>query len=157
MATIQNPQISLGNGAGDKRPVTVSGTMKFDASDVGRTFRLEIAVYGDDSASDKRPADDGPGDDVIYTFQWLGPVLLRPYKLITVQAEGNMPFSETRQVTNAALDEDTGLAQVGVIAVDTPLLMPRNDEIYAKVTLTPTPAPTPVSVTTPTISSGIGV
>lgn len=153
MATIQNPQISLGSGAGDKRPVTVSGTMKFDAADVGRTFRLEIAVYGDDSTSDNRPVEDGPGDDVIYTFQWPGPLLPRAYKLLTVQAAGNVSLTETRQVSNAALDEDTGKVHVGDADINTPLFMPRSDEIYAKLTLTPTS----VSATTPTISSGFGV
>jgi hypothetical protein len=153
MATIQNPQISLGAGNSDTRPVTVSGTMKFDAADVGRSFRLEIAVYGDDSATDKRPVEDGASDDVIYTFKWPGLLLPLPYRVLTVQAAGNVPLSETRQVTTDALDEDSGKVQVGIVS-NTPVLLPRADEIYAKVTLTPTS--TKVSATTPTISSGIG-
>lgn len=153
MASIQNPKVTLGNSVGTKRAVTVSSTLQFAASDVGHTYKLEIAVFGDDSATDQRPAEDGPSDDQIYTFSWPGPLLPRPYKLFTVQSAGNVALSETRMIDNEVLDEDKGNKQVGWADIHTPLFMPRNDEVYAKLTL----GTVSISATTPTVQSGIGV
>ena len=153
MASILNPTVSLGSTLGDKRNVTVAGSLKFDASDVGRTYKLEIQLYGEDKAGDTLPSGDAVGDDVIYTYAWPGPVLPRPYKLITVAAAGTLALNETRAVGIGALDEDVGMVQVGKADIHTPVFMPRSDEVYARVTL----GIAAISARSPTVQAGIGV
>ena len=68
MATLSTPTVTLGATTADKRDVTVAGTMNFDASDVGRTYRLEIKLYGEDLSGDKLPSSDSGADDLISTF-----------------------------------------------------------------------------------------
>ena len=91
MPTLSTPTLTLGDTVSNKRDVTVAGTITFDAGDVGKTYRLEIKLFGDDSASDNRPAADSAADDLIYTYQWTPPFLFlpRPFKAITVTAAGN--------------------------------------------------------------------
>lgn len=50
--------------------VTVTGTMTFEASEVGKSFRMEIGIFGEDKSGDKLPAGDPVGDDLLYSFQW---------------------------------------------------------------------------------------
>jgi hypothetical protein len=153
MPTLSTPTLTLGDTVSNKRDVTVAGTITFDAGDVGKTYRLEIKLFGDDSASDNRPAADSAADDLIYTYQWTPPFLFlpRPFKAITVTAAGNVSYSEKRAVASAALDEDSGVVSnmVGGVLIQ----MPRSDEVYAAVTI----AGAPVTVNTATVTAGIGV
>jgi hypothetical protein len=153
MASILNPTLSLGSSIGDKRNVTVAASLKFSASDVGRTYKLEIQLFGEDKSGDALPSGDAVGDDKIYTYAWPGPVLPRPYKMITVAAAGTVALSETRAVSNEALDEDPGKVVIGKADIHTPVFMPRSDEVYARVTL----GVASVSARTPTVQAGIGV
>lgn len=153
MASILNPTVSFGAAGNNSRSVTVSGSLKFSAGDVGRTYKLEIQLLGEDKAGDNLPAGDAVGDDVIYTYMWPGPVLPRFYKTITVSAAGTVALSETRSVSDDALDEDAGKVKVGQADIHTPVFMPRSDEVYARVTL----GVASVSARTPTVQAGIGV
>lgn len=153
MASINNPVVTIGNTVGGSRNVTVTGTLTFDASDVGRTYKLEIGVYGDDSATDKRPSDDSAADDLIYTFKWAAIPFPRSYKNITVLAAGNVAINETRSITNEALDEDKGVVIIAEPAPQSPVPFPRSDEIYAKVTL----STASISKNTAPLQVGIGV
>lgn len=154
MATLSTPTVTLGATSGSKRDVTVAGSMTFDAGDVGRTYRLEIELYGEDLAGDKLPSGDSAGDDLISTFVWLsGGVILRPYKAVTVVAAGTVNYSEKRAIDTAKLDEDAGTEIVGWADIHTPIVMPRADEVYAKVTL----GIAPVSKRSATVQAGIGV
>jgi hypothetical protein len=154
MATISTPTVTLGSISGGKRDVTVAGTMSFDASDVGRTYRLEIKLYGEDLAGDSLPSGDSTADDLLSTFMWAGGgILLRPYKAITVTAAGTVAYSEKRAIDTAKLDEDAGKVQVGMADINTPIYMPRADEVYAQVTL----GMASVSKRSATVQAGIGV
>ncbi|HEY9109577.1 MAG TPA: hypothetical protein VIN58_23105 [Roseateles sp.] len=154
MATLTTPTLTLGAVNGTKRDVTVAGTMNFDASDVGRTYRLEIQLYGEDLPGDHLPAGDSGADDLISTYTWLaGGLLLRPYKAVTVLAAGNVNYSEKRAIDTAKLDEDSGTEIVGWADINTPIIMPRSDEVYARVTL----SASPVSKRSATKQAGIGV
>ncbi|WP_088282662.1 hypothetical protein [Ideonella sp. A 288] len=153
MASIVNPLVTVANSSGNSRNVTVTGTLNFDASDVGRTYKLEIGVYGDDSASDNRPSDDSSADDLIYTFKWTAIPFPRPYKNITVLVAGNVAINETRSISNDTLDEDKGIVILGKPAPQSPVPFPRSDEIYAKVTL----GSASISKNTPPLQVGIGV
>ncbi|MDR7333952.1 hypothetical protein [Roseateles asaccharophilus] len=140
MATLNTPTITLGATAAGKRDVTVAGTMTFDASDVGKTYRLEIELYGEDLAGDQLPASDGGSDDLISTYMWpVGGLLIRPYKAVTVLAAGNVSYSEKRAIDTGKLDEDSGTVVVGWADINTPIIMPRADEVYARVTLGASP------------------
>lgn len=154
MATLTTPTITLGATTAGKRDVTVAGTMNFDASDVGRTYRLEIKLYGEDLTGDNLPAGDSGADDLISTYTWLaGGVLLRPYKAVTVLAAGSVNFSEKRAIETSKLDEDAGTQIVGWADINTPIIMPRADEVYAQVTL----SASPVSKRSTTVQAGLGV
>ncbi|MFG6428291.1 hypothetical protein [Roseateles sp. LYH14W] len=154
MATLSTPTVTLGSTSGDKRDVTVAGTMSFDASDVGRTYRLEIKLYGEDLTGDSLPSDDGGADDLISTYTWVsGGVFLRPYKAITVVAAGTVNYSEKRAIETSKLDEDAGKVKVGMADINTPIFMPRADEVYAQVTL----GMAPVTKRSATVQAGIGV
>ncbi len=153
MATLSTPTVTLGATSNDKRDVTVAGTMTFDASDVGRTYRLEIQLMGEDLAADNLPSGDTGADDLISSFIWVSGGVPRPYRTITVQAAGNINFSEKRAIETSRLDEDAGLQKVGMADIHTPVFMPRADEVYAQVTL----GTAPVSKRSATVQAGIGV
>lgn len=154
MATLSTPSVTLGAVNGAKRDVTVAGTMNFDASDVGRTYRLEIDLFGEDLAGDVLPAGDSGADDLISSFVWIsGGLIARPYKAITVLAAGAVNYSEKRAIDTAKLDEDAGQELVGWADIHTPVYMPRADEVYAQVTL----GTAPVTKRSATVQSGIGV
>jgi hypothetical protein len=150
MASISGVTMSIANGASTiARNVTVTGSMGFDASDVGRTYHLAISLFGEDKSDDKLPASDPVGDDNIFGFKW--GFLATPYKTVTVAAPGTVPFTETRSVSNTKLDEDTGTVAPNV---DPPLPgIPRRDEVYARATL----SGAPVSARSTTVIAGIGV
>ncbi|MEO6277665.1 hypothetical protein [Roseateles sp.] len=154
MATLSTPTVTLGATSNGKRDVTVAGKMTFDASDVGRTYRLEISLYGEDLAGDKLPSGDGGADDLISNFMWVsGGLLLRPYKAVTVLAAGNVNYSEKRAIETSKLDEDAGKEIVGWADIHTPVYMPRSDEVYAQVTL----GSASISKRSATVQAGIGV
>lgn len=153
MASITNASIALGDVVNGKRDVTVAGALEFDAGDVGKTYRLEIKVFGEDKSGDNLPSGDAAGDDLLYTYSWPGPLLPRPFKSITVAAAGNINFSEKRTLDSTKFDEDAGTAIVGWADINTPILMPRKDEVYATATLSGAPS----TVKTATIVAGLGV
>ena len=154
MATLSTPTITLGATSSGKRDVTVAGTMNFDASDVGRTYRLEIKLYGEDLSGDNLPSGDSGADDLISTYMWpVGGLLIRPYKAVTVLAAGTVNFSEKRAIDTSKLDEDAGTVIVGWADINTPIIMPRSDEVYAQVTL----SAAPVTKRSTTVQAGIGV
>jgi len=154
MASLSTPSVTLGATSGAKRDVTVAGTMTFDASDVGRTYRLEIDLYGEDLAGDALPAGDSGADDLISSFVWIsGGIIVRSYKAITVLAAGAVNYSEKRAIDTAKLDEDAGQELVGWADINTPIYMPRKDEVYASVTL----GAAPVTKRSVTVQSGFGV
>jgi hypothetical protein len=156
MASVSNVQLQLGSGT-TERPATVTGTVNFDASDVGKTFRLSIDLWGEDLAGDKVPAGDAAGDDLLYSFLWIGSgaPLIRKYRSIAVSAAGSQSFTETRNVPAAKLDEDAGTIDPNAEAdINTPLPpMPRRDEVYARVTV----ALPPATARSATVIAGIGV
>ena len=151
MPTLSTPTLTLGNTVSNKRDVTVAGNITFDAGDVGKTYRLEIKLYGDDDSNDALPSGDGVADDVIYTYNWSGLFLPKAYKSITVAAAGNFNYSELRKVDVSKLDEDPGNVthEVGGVLVQ----MPRKDEVYASVTVTGVP----VNKKSAVVTAGIGV
>lgn len=153
MPSLNTPALTLGSIDNDKRDVTVNGSITFNASDIGKTYRLEIKVYGDDPAGDVLPSDDAVGDDLIYTYQWGGLFLPKPYKSITVAAAGTINYSEKRSVATSKLDEDKGTKIVGWADINTPILMPRKDEVYASVTL----SGAPVTAQSAVVTAGLGV
>ncbi len=137
MASLSNIAISTGAGSSaDTTKVTVGGTMTFDASEVGKSYRLEIKIYGEDKAGDNLPSGDAVGDDQLYTFRWN---LFTPYRMVQVTQAGAQPFTETRTVNASTLDEDSGKVQIGETDMNTPVLSPRADEYYAQVVLSGAP------------------
>lgn len=154
MATLTTPTITLGATTAGKRDVTVAGSMTFDASDVGKTYRLEIELYGEDLSGDNLPSGDSGADDLISTYTWLaGGLILRPYKAVTVLAAGSVSYSEKRAIDTSKLDEDPGTQIVGWADINTPIIMPRADEVYARVTL----SGSPVTKRSTTVQAGFGV
>jgi len=143
MPTLSTPTLTLGNTVSSKRDVTVAGTITFDAGDVGKSYRLEIKLFGEDKS----------GDDLIYTYKWTNPFLIFPkaYQTFSVSAAGNVSYSEKRAIATTVLDEDTGNVShmVGGVLLQTP----RADEVYANVTL----SGSPVTSKTATVASGFGV
>ena len=152
MASISGVTMSIASGTSSTaRNVTVNGTLSFDASDVGKTYHLGIALFGEDKSGDNLPATDPVGDDEIYVYKWGALLTQKPYKVVTVSAAGNVPFTETRPVSNAKLDEDTGTVAPNV---QPPLPgLPRKDEVYARATL----SGAPVSARSATVTAGFGV
>jgi hypothetical protein len=153
MPTLSTPTLTLGSTVSSKRDVTVAGTITFDAGDVGKSFRLEIKLFGEDKSGDKLPASDAVGDDLIYTYKWTNPFLIFPkaYQTFSVSAAGDVSYSEKRAIATTVLDEDTGNVShmVGGVLLQTP----RADEVYANVTL----SGSPVTSKTATVASGFGV
>lgn len=155
MASVSNVSLALAEGSPTATTsVTVGGTLTFDAGDVGKTYRLEIVLLGEDKSGDKLPAGDPLGDDTLYTFSWGFFPFMKAYKTVTVAAAGSLPFTETRMVTDTKLDEDSGNVQIASPDNgNTPLYMPRKDEVYARATL----SGAPVTARSATVTAGIGV
>lgn len=150
MASVSN--ISLSTAAGnnaDTSKVTVTGTMNFDSTEVGKSYRLEIKIFGEDKAGDNLPAGDAVGDDELYTFRWN---VLIPYRTVQVAAAGANTFSEMRTISSSALDEDSGKVKIGEADINTPIFSPRGDEFYARVVL----SGAPVTAKSPTLKT-VGV
>lgn len=152
MPTLSTPTLTLGNTVNNKRNVTVAGSVSFDAGDVGKTYRLEIKLFGDDFSGDKLPSGDSVFDDELYTYSFGGVSYLpRPYKVLAVAAAGTVNYSEVRTIDVGLLDEDGGVIMTDF---DPPLPdIPRKDEVYARVSV----SGTPVSVNSPTIDASFGV
>ena len=141
MATVSNVSLAITTGTdANSKSVTVAGTLNFQASDIGKQYRLAIKLFGKDAAGDNLPGTDSTGDDELYTFSFITFFALL-YKPITVTVAGAQAFSETRQINKVTLDEDSGNIIVpppfpGI----PPLQIPRLDEIYAKATLSLAPS-----------------
>lgn len=132
MASISSVSLSISSGN-----VTVSGTMQFDAGEVGKSFRLEIKLFGEDKTGDNLPTSDPVGDDEIYAFTWGSNIFnKKPYKQFTVPTAGTQPFTETRALSEEKRDEDSGNVMLGT---SPPVPMMRADEIYARVTVSGSP------------------
>ena len=153
MPTLSTPTLTLGTTDNNKRNVTVAGTLTFDAGDVGKSYRLEIKLYGEDKSGDALPSGDAVGDDLLYTYKFAGPLIQLPFKTITVAAAGSVNFSEKRAINTGTLDEDPGNVVIGMADINTPIFMPRADEVYAQVTL----GIAPVAKRSATVQAGIGV
>ena len=153
MPTLSTPTLTLGATDNGKRDATVAGSITFDAGDVGKTYRLEIKLFGEDKSGDALPSGDAVGDDQIYVYSFPGPVFPQLFKSITVAAAGTVNYSEKRAVNTSALDEDPGNQLVGKADIHTPVFMPRKDEVYARVTI----SGAPVTKKSATVVSGIGV
>lgn len=131
MVSVSNVSLSTSSLSSTQTNVTVSGTLNFDAGDVGRNYQMAIKIFGEDKADDKLPKDDEVGDDEIFAFLWSS----GPVKLISVTKAGPQPFNETRVISASSLDEDKGDIQIGVINLKDPIFRSRKDEIYAQVLL----------------------
>ncbi|HEX3140257.1 MAG TPA: hypothetical protein VHQ87_09390 [Rhizobacter sp.] len=153
MPTLTTPTLTLGNTANNKRDVTVAGSISFDAGDVGKTYRLEIKVYGEDKSGDVLGPGDALGSDLLYTYAFPGPLIVMPYKNFKVTAAGSVPYSEKRAIDTSKLDEDPGTEVVGWADINTPIVLPRKDEVYASVTV----SAFPVTKKSATVTSGLGV
>lgn len=150
MATITNQVLKLGNVLNNQRSVTVAGVMNFDARDVGKTFKLEIKLFGEDKPGDALSPTDPVGDDLLYTFLWRSPLMPVPFRYFTPGAARNVPFEETRLVDCTKLDEDAGF--VPALPAPPPFRpLPRKDEVYAAITLSHAFSTT---VKTPTVIAG---
>ena len=153
MPTLSTPTLTLGTTTQDKRDVTVAGSITFDAGDVGKTFRLEIKLFGEDQGSDQLATGDALGDDLLYVYTFPSLLLPRPFKNVTVTAAGTVNYAEKRAVATALLDEDAGKVQIGEADIHSPVFMPRSDEVYASVTL----STTSLTRRSATVAAGIGV
>ena len=132
MASISNVSLAISSGN-----VTVSGTMQFDAGEVGKSYRLEIKLFGEDKAGDNLPSGDPIGDDEIHTFRWGTNIFNnKPYKQFTIATAGPQLFTETRALSEENRNEDSGNVMTGTTP---PVPIMRADEIYAKVTLSGSP------------------
>lgn len=154
MASVSNIVLSLSAGStASTADVTVTGTMTFEVGEVGKSFRMEIGIFGEDKSGDKLPAGDPVGDDLLYTFQWGFLFPKKSYKQFTVMTAGPQAFTETRSISNEKLDEDLGNVKLADADINTPVYFPRQDEVYAKVSL----SGSPVSARSSTVIAGIGV
>lgn len=154
MATVNNVTLTISNGSSSStKNVTVSGNFVFDAGEIGKSFRQEIKIFGEDKSGDNLASTDAVGDDELYTFTWGSLFIKLPYKQFVVNAAGSMAFTETRAINAEKLDEDGGKVIVGYADINTPIYMPRADEVYARVTL----SGAPVTARSATVIAGIGV
>jgi hypothetical protein len=147
MAAVSNVSLSITDGSTpETKTVTVSGTLTFNADEIGRHYRLAIKLFGEDLDGDNLPDTDPAGDDDLYTFMFGGFIYrpsffpLRPYTQFTPNKE-EYPFTYTRTISKEKLDEDSGSITIPSPAMGTPpLKLPRTDEVYAKVTLSVAPS-----------------
>jgi hypothetical protein len=154
MASLSNIALSLSNGSvANTRNVTITGTIQFDGSEVGKSYRLEIKIFGQDKVGDQLPSTDSLGDDELYTFSWGSLFIKKPYKQFTVAVAGSQSFTETRAISDDTLDEDSGLQKIGEADIHTPIYSPRQDEVYARVSL----SGAPISARSATVIAGLGV
>jgi hypothetical protein len=154
MASVSNVSLTLADGSTPgTRNVTVKGKLGFDAGEVGKVFRMEVKIFGEDKPGDNLPPGDSVGDDDLYTFNWGSLFHKKPFKQILVTTAGIHDFTETRAINAQTLDEDSGMVVVGKADINTPIYMPRQDEVYARVTL----AGAPVTARSTTVIAGAGV
>lgn len=151
MVSLSNISLSISNSEKPNlKKLTVSGITTFDASEIGKNYRLEIKIFGEDKLGDNLPASDPIGDDQLYTFKWG----FLSYKQIAVTVAGPQNFSEMRQVSANIIDEDSGSVTLPSPDINTPPThFPLKDELYAQVSL----SATPISDRSPTMIPSIGL
>jgi hypothetical protein len=72
---------------------------------------------------------------------------------VTAASTGAVNYSEKRAVDLASLDENPGNQLVGRADINTPIFMPRKDEVYASLTI----SASPVMKKSAMVVSGTGV
>jgi hypothetical protein len=134
MPTITNLTLEVTDDAAPAttRTAKVTGTLGFDAADAGKTYRVAIALLGEDTPDDNLPATDSGADDELYTFMF---GFLKPYKTVVVPANATVALSESRTLPASKLDEDSGK----VMFNNHPPAFARRDEVYARVTVSGAP------------------
>lgn len=132
--------------------LVVKATLGFDDSEVGKTFQLRIALWGEDLPGDNLAPGDGPGNDQLYTFRWGSGLFMTSQKAITVSEAGTVAVSEMRRGSYSILDEDTGEVRPNVPPGVPEFGLPRKDEVFARVTLST--RGTTVNARSPTVIAG---
>jgi hypothetical protein len=141
MASVSDVSLQISpNSLANTQTVTVSGTLNFEEAEVGKSYRLEIKIFGEDKPGDNVPPNDPIGDNELYAFLWGHFFRKIPYKPFMVNMAGKQNFTERRAISDETLDEDSGKVIVGWADINTPVFMPRADEIYAKVVLSSLPS-----------------
>ena len=133
MASVSDVTLQFGAASADPRLVRVKGKLHFDAGDVGKSFNLDVDLYGAEPAGDTLPPGDHPRSDFLYSFKWASATS----KTIPVAAAGIVAFDESRNVPASVLDEDAGETGPRDINVPNEPLpgLPHKDEVFALVTL----------------------
>lgn len=128
MAQIKDVKLQIKPNSASSKKVTVDFKLAFSTAEVGKNFRYDIDLRGEDKPDDDRePGLTIIGGQLISDFTFgLG----LPSKLITAMAT-EQSFSETRNISTQKLNEDPGF---GPITTSGPGLMYK-DEIFAEVTL----------------------
>jgi hypothetical protein len=128
MAQIKDVKLQITPNSADSKKVKVDFKLAFSTADVGKTFRYDINLRGEDKPDDDRqPGPTTIGGQLISDFTFgLG----LPSKLFTPTATEHS-FSETRNISTQKLNEDPG---VSPITESGPGFFYK-DEIFAEVTL----------------------
>ena len=135
MAQIKDVKLQIKPNLADSKKVIVDFKLAFSTAEVGKTFRYDINLRGEDkSGDDPEPGPTIIGGQLISDFTFgLG----LPSKLITATAL-EQSFSETRNISTQKLNEDPGFDSINVSPPELPpqlIKVPHQDEIFAEVTL----------------------
>lgn len=128
MAQVKDVKLQIKPNSASSKEVTVDFKLAFSTDEVGKKFRYDINLRGEDKPDDDRePGLTIIGGQLISDFTFgLG----LPSKLITATAV-EQSFSETRNISTQKLNEDPGFSP---ITKSGPGLM-YQDEIFAEVIL----------------------
>ena len=105
MAQIKDVKLQIKPNLADSKKVTVDFKLAFSTAEVGKTFRYDINLRGEDKpGDDQEPGPTMIGGQLISDFTFgIG----LPSKLITATAP-EQSFSETRSISTQKLNEDPG-------------------------------------------------
>jgi hypothetical protein len=111
--------------------VIVRSTLSFAAEEIGKDFKLRIALYGSDPEEPKEADVENDSKHPVYVFQFSNPPMILPKRDYTIihAISGTIIHEETRLIPVAFFNEDADLKQSHY------LILPIPDSIYAVVNL----------------------
>ena len=133
MAQIKDVKLQIQPKSTDLKKVIVDFKLTFTTAEVGKTFRYDINLLGEDKLGDEGPI--VIGGQLISDFSF--GVFGIPSKLITATAT-EQSFTEIRNISTQKLNEDPGFDSINVSPPELPpqiIKVPHKDEIYAEVSL----------------------
>ncbi|MGE5519886.1 MAG: hypothetical protein ACM3VS_08180, partial [Candidatus Dadabacteria bacterium] len=114
MAQVQKVELDIKRQSSSLKgttEITVRSTLSFSLDELGKDFKLKIALYGAEQA--ESATEENPAHQPLYLFLFSNPPMILPKRDYTVihPITPTLLHEETRLIPVGVLDEDPGVRQ----------------------------------------------